>query len=209
MRSPATITPATATTKTITYAALGDSLTAGVGANVETESYPYRLGEILAREADTQVSVVSWGQPGATAIDVLKEQVPPTVKLRPDVVTLAIGINDMHNRIAGPVFQTTLVAIVDELSKVIKHINVITIPYLGNNKTFLPPYRYYFDWQTRRFNQLLKTALAGKPVTIIDLYSLTRERAFNDADYYSADGFHPSATAYNFWSTTIYDHLDY
>jgi lysophospholipase L1-like esterase len=40
----------------------------------------------------------------------------------------------------------------------------------------------------------------NRQIKIIDLYSLTREKAFNGQSYYSSDTFHPSDEGYNFWS---------
>lgn len=193
----------------ITYVALGDSLTAGAGATKETESYPYRLAQRLAEGRNAEVTLVNLGQPGANTIDVLNNQVPAAVALHPDFITLAIGINDLHNNVPDEVFQKNLISIVNGLSGATKNLNVITIPFLAGKSAFWPPYRAYFDWKTRNFNELLRISLSNKNVSIIDLYSLTHERALNDADYYSPDGFHASAKAYDFWSKILYDHLNY
>jgi lysophospholipase L1-like esterase len=193
----------------VTYVALGDSLTAGVGAALEKESYPYRLAERLAESRGAEVTLVNLGQPGATARDVLNDQVPQVVALHPDVVTLAIGINDMHNGVSDQEFQKNLRGIVNSLSSTVKYLNVATIPFLANKNAFWPPYRAYFDYQTQHYNNLLRGAMSGRKILFIDLYSLTRERALNDASYYSPDGFHASAKAYDFWSQIFYDHINY
>lgn len=199
----------TSSTKKITYVALGDSLTAGVGATAEDKTYPYRLAKLLADQQNAEVTVVNLGQPGATAADVLETQLPLVAAFHPDFVTIAVGVNDMHNRVSTGLFQQTIAAIVDNLASSTKHINIITIPYLGSESAFLPPYRSYFDWQTKRYNTLLHSALAGRQVTIIDLYSLTHKKALTDPRYFSPDGFHPSDDGFYFWSTLIYDHLDH
>ncbi len=200
---------ATAFTKKIVYVALGDSLTAGVGATAQDKTYPYRLAKLLTEKQNAQVKVVNLGSPGATAEDVLKIQVPMVAELHPDIITIAVGINDMHNQVSAELFQQTMATIIDKLASTSKHLNIINIPYLGNNSVFLPPYRAYFDWQTKRYNSLLNAASAGRQVNIIDLYSLTREKAFNDSSYYSTDGFHPSDNGFDFWSKVLYEHLDY
>ncbi len=200
---------ANAFTKKITYVALGDSLTAGVGASAEDKTYPYRLAKLLADKQNAQVTVVNLGWPGATAADVLNIQIPLLAELHPDIVTLAIGTNDMHNQVPAKLFQQTMSTIVDNLASTTKHLNVINIPYLGNRSVFFPPYRLYFDWQTKRYNSPLRNSLVGKQVNVIDIYSLTRQKAFSDPQYYSADGFHPSDAGYDFWSENLYEHLDY
>lgn len=196
-------------TKKIVYVALGDSLTAGVGATAENKTYPYLLAKLLTDKQNTQVTVINLGSPGATAEDVLKTQVPLVAELHPDIVTVAVGVNDMHSQVSAKLFRQTMSAITDKLASTTKHLNFINIPYIGSKSVFLPPYRAYFDWQTKRYNSLLSASLAGRQVSIIDLYSLTREKAFSDSLYYSTDGFHPSDSGFDFWSKVLYEHLGY
>lgn len=193
----------------ITFVTLGDSLTAGVGADSEKASYPYLVAQSLAKKTGAQVKLVNIGKPGATAQDVLKYQLPEAIKLRPDVAIVLIGINDMHNRVSAAIFQQSMREIVSSLAVVSKHVNVATIPYLGSSQTFLPPYRFYFDWQTKRYNSLLLEALPQKGINVIDLYALSHERAMVGGTYYSSDGFHPSSDGYNYWSTLLHDHINY
>lgn len=200
---------ANAFTKKIVYVALGDSLTAGIGATAEDKTYPYLLAKLLTVKHNAQVTVINLGLPGATAEDVLKIQVPQVAQFHPDIVTIAVGVNDIHNQVSIGLFQKTMSAIVDKLASTTKHLNVINIPYLGSGSVFLPPYRLYFDWQTKRYNSALNNALAEQPIKIIDIYSLTREKAMAGLQYYSLDNFHPSDDGYSFWSQILYDNLDY
>lgn len=199
--------PASSSTK-ITYVALGDSLTAGVGAATEVESYPYRLAQLLAKNRNADVTLINLGRPGDTTIDVLNQQVPRVAEFHPDIVTLNIGVNDMNNRIPDETFKKNLASIFDGLSGTTKHFSVTTIPYLGNTSAYWPPYQIYFDTQTKHYNDLLRDTLIGRNINLIDLYSETHKQAFSDPDYYSPDGFHPSASAYDLWSKILYDHLN-
>ena len=209
MQNPVTLFPDTSSTNHMTYVALGDSLTAGVGASREEHTFAYLLAARLANKKNATVTLVNLGEPGATTADVLNRQVPRAVELHPDVLTLVIGVNDIHNRVPIVEFQNSIRAIVDSLVPVATRIYVTTIPYIGSKQTFLPPYREYIDWQTRRYTTALRVALQNRPVTLIDLYTETHERAWHDASYYALDGFHPSDIGYNFWSTILYDRLDY
>jgi lysophospholipase L1-like esterase len=212
LKNPTTreiITLSSSSTYKLTYIALGDSLTAGVGATTQEKTYPYLLAKIIAEEKNAQVTLVNLAQPGATSLDILNQQILLVEKYHPDFITLGIGINDMHNKVTSNLFQQTIGSIVDSLSSTTKHINIITIPYLGSSSTFLPPYQYYFEYQTKQYNTLLRDAMIGKNVNIIDIYELTRYQALNNANYYSADGFHPSDSGFKLWSEILYDHLDY
>ncbi len=196
-------------TKKIVFVALGDSLTAGVGASGEDKTYPYLLAKMLAEKQNAQVTLINLAVPGAVASDVLKNQVPQVAQFHPDIVSVAIGVNDMHNQVSGKIFSQTMSEIVDKLNSTTKHLNIINVPFIGGSSVFLPPYRLYFDLQTKRYNSLLNKALVGRQANILDLYSLTREKAFYNQLYYSADGFHPGDAGYDFWSKALYDYFDY
>jgi acyl-CoA thioesterase-1 len=195
--------------KKIVYVALGDSLTAGVGASGEDKTYPYLLAKMLAEKQNAQVTLINLGVPGAVASDVLKNQVPHVAQFHPDIISVAVGVNDMHNQVSGKLFAQTMSSIVDQLNSTTKHLNIINIPFIGGKSVFLPPYRLYFDLQTKWYNSLLNKALARRQGNIIDLYSLAREKDFYNQLYYSTDGFHPGDAGYDFWSKALYDYFDY
>ena len=131
------ISPPSQATKKITYVALGDSLTAGVGASSEDKTYPYLLAKMLAEKQNALVTIINIVQPGATAKDVLFAQIPLVADFHPDIVTIAIGVNDMHSRVPTDQFQQTLSEIFTKLTSSTKHINIINIPKFST-KIFTP-----------------------------------------------------------------------
>lgn len=193
----------------VVYVALGDSLTAGVGASKPEEAYPYLLAEFAAQKTNTRVKLVNLAIPGATAYDVVKTQLSAMSRPAPNVITILIGANDLHQKVSPNAFKQNLTAILSAASNTRAKIYLFTIPFLGDSELMLPPYRTYFDRETNRFNRLIAEVARNYPITVIDLYSLTRESAFNDPNYYSQDGFHPSAVAYSAWAKSLYDFIDF
>lgn len=202
-----TILPSHPSTRQFTYLALGDSLTAGVGAASFTDSYPYRLGQRLAEDKQATVHLINLGDPGATSADVLNKQIPLLSTYKPDFVTLLIGVNDVHNFVGAAPYKKNLLMILDALSQ--RHIPaaVMNIPYLGSPTVFHFPYGMIFDLRTKYYNQALAGVTARYPIGVVDLYGLTRSSADASSSYYSSDGFHPSGTAYRLWADLIYDTL--
>lgn len=198
--------------RAVIYVALGDSLTAGVGAESANLTYPYTIASRLSGEKQAQVNLINLGIPGATSADVVNQQLPQVANLRPDLVTLLIGVNDIHNRVPIKTFQQNISKIVSGLIAAnIQNINIITIPFIGNGALFYSPWGAYFNWQTNRYNAALKAALAERPVNIIDLNSIIKTQGsnFTEGDYYSADNFHPSGPAYTRWGYLLYGTLHY
>ncbi len=210
--NPTIIEPQKPTNRTITYAALGDSLTAGIGTQKIEETFPYLLGQKMAKKNDTKIKIINLGIPGATTADVLEKELPALKNQKIDVATLLIGVNDVHARLGANNFGQNINKIVDALTTLgIKKINILTAPLLGNGAILYPPFRLYYNWQTNRYNTSLKLALKGKPVNVVDLNTLIKQQDldFLEYDYYSRDGFHPSGYGYSRWADLVYAHLNF
>jgi lysophospholipase L1-like esterase len=191
----------------IKYTALGDSLSAGVGSTDIKQTFVYQYALKLSKQYKT-VGVLNLSEPGAVADDVINDQISLTIKEQPDVVTLLIGTNDIHNKVTVYSFQTNYQTI---LTKIINNTNakidVINIPYLGSDKIIYPPYNLLLDMKIKQFNKVildLVTALnTNSRIKYIDLYSATYNISKNNPNYYSSDLFHPSGEGYLLWGQTI------
>lgn len=186
---------------TIKYLSLGDSLTAGIGGSDYRNSYPYLIAQKLSLK--NNVVLINLGQPKDTSTDVLLNQIPKVSGLKPDLITVLIGINDVHDLIPVTKFEANLTQIVKALKQTNAKIYLLSIPYLGAAATRLPPYNFIVDFQIRQFNDVIKKMSTDFGANYIDLYSLKKP-----ADFYSSDQFHPSNTGYSLWATYIIQFLN-
>lgn len=191
--------------QTIRYAALGDSLTAGAGAENARGSFPYLLSKRIS-EKNVKVKLLNLGQPGAKSIDLINNQLLPLQAFHPEVITLCIGTNDMHNRVPLDEFEKNYRQILEELLKYKKvKIILINLPYLGADELIWPPYRSYFDGKIQKYNQAIAEIATEKKLTLVDLYGKTKGYFKNNQKLvYSADLYHPSSAGYRLWSDLIY-----
>ena len=186
----------------IIYTALGDSLTAGVGVSKYEDSYPYRLAQKLS--GSSGMIFRDRAYPGARTSDLIKELLTDTINDQPDVVTLLIGVNDIHGNISKKIFTENYTEILRRLKTETKaKIVAISIPYIGTDALLLPPYGSYFKYQTIEYNKIIKTLAQKNKIKYVDLYAPT-EQMFKNPALYSADSFHPSAEGYKLWSAIIY-----
>lgn len=181
---------------TIKYLALGDSLTAGVGVSDQRGSYPYLIAQKLS--AKNNVELINLARAGDTSSDVLANQIPKVSVEKPNLVTVLIGINDIHNLIPVKKFESNLTQIVKAFKQTNARIYLLSIPYLGSDKILLPPYNFILDQRTKQFNNVIKKISTDFGVNYINLYSLKKP-----ADFYSADQFHPAEAGYSLWATYI------
>lgn len=180
----------------IKYTALGDSLTAGVGTVDYKDSYPYLLARKLS--SGNQVELTNLAHAGDNSSDVLATQLPQALSQKPDLVTLLIGINDIHNLKSVEEFRNNYTQIVSSLKKSGARIYLLSIPYLGSPKTVLLPYNLILDFRTRQFNSVIKKVATNYGAFFVDLYSTN-----HPAGFYSIDEFHPSAEGYREWTKEI------
>ena len=186
-----------------TYAALGDSLTAGVGAEKYSESFPYLVGKELAAKNTINLKVFAY--PGLTSRDLVSDYLNSAIKAKPDVVTVLIGTNDVHNWVSAAGFEKNYRTILEKLTKETSaKICVISVPYLGSSSALLPPLQSYFDYKTAQFNDIIKRLAAEYQVTYIDIAKPTKTLFKTDGPQYAADSFHPSAQSYQSWADIIY-----
>lgn len=202
-----------ASPKELIYVALGDSLTAGVGVNQYEQSYPYLLAQKMLGNQEIlnssgEIILKDLAVPGFKTQDLINYSLTPTVELNPDVITLLIGVNDLHGQVSENDFRKNYQQILDTLTKkTAAKIYVIGLPPIGSNQLLLPPYNYYFRWQTKQFNQIIKDLANQYNLIYIDLATPTAVISKNNGPYYATDSFHPSAQGYEIWAKIIYDHL--
>ena len=182
--------------QTIIYVALGDSLTEGLGASDYKNSFPYLLTEKLSVKGSVQL--YNLARSGATSQDVVVTQLPKVLPLKPDLITLLIGTNDIHNLVSLKDFESNYRTIVATLKKSEAKIYLFSIPYLGSDKIIYFPYKFALEERTRQFNNVVKKVSSDYGFEYIDLYTVKKS-----ANFYSSDEFHPSDEGYREWLEVI------
>lgn len=187
----------------LTYIPIGDSLTAGVGVDTYLKSYPYLLAQKIAGDS-TQVIIKPFAVPGVRSEYVLNNFIEEVIQKKPDIVTLFIGINDIHGNIKLQEFQNNYAKILSKLTQETDaQVYAINLPYIGTANLISIPYRYYFKWRTQQYNVVIEQLANLYGVTYIDLYTAHEPQALKNT-YYSADFFHPNALGYSLWTQFIY-----
>lgn len=190
-------------TRGITFVSLGSSLTAGVGSTDERETVPYQYALNLS-QTQGNVTLVDLGIPGATLKDVLDTELPKALSYHPNIVMVEIGTNDVHNFVPLATFKQEYISLLTSLTQ--NHstqIIALTIPYLGSDRDVKFPFTALLDFQTQRYNQVIKQVAKQYPVKLIDLYALSRPISQSTPGFYAPDLFHPSALGYMIWSKLI------
>jgi len=174
-----------------TIAAVGDSLTAGLGVN-EEEAYPARLERKL-REAGHRWRVINAGISGETSSGVLS-RVAWVLKLKPDIVILETGANDGLRGIDPKVTQRNI----DETVRILKENKVIVV--LAGMRMVSNLGREY----TAAFASIYPAVARKHGLVLVPFFlkGVAGDPALNQAD-----GIHPTGEGYRIAAETVYPYV--
>jgi lysophospholipase L1-like esterase len=170
------------------YVALGDSQTEGLGDGddvVGHRGWADRFAEHLAR-ANPGLLYANLAVRGRVAAQIRAEQVPAALELKPDLVTVMAGMND----IIRPGFDAAnvagdLEAMYAALTSSGAHVVTVTFPDIGK----IAPLARPLVPRVIELNGLVHEAAARHGVTVIDTYPLPY---ITDARMWSTDRLHAS-----------------
>lgn len=184
------------------YVALGDSYTVGTSVS-SNESWPSQL---VARMSGELELVANLGVNGYGSADVIAAELPALDDLRPQFITLQIGVNDVVRRVHQVDYRTNVELILDELLMRLpsdRILAVATPDYTATpmGGTFGNPaqQRAAID----HFNDVLREAALARGIGFVpDIYEISR-RVAADPSLVASDGLHPSGAQYALWVDAI------
>jgi lysophospholipase L1-like esterase len=177
-------------TGTLTYLALGASDAFGIGALPLENGYVYRIDKALDNERTEPVDLRNLGVPGALANDILDAlEIALAIGIRPHLVTLWTGANDLTRGRSPAEFEADLKTILARLSQEADALIFIAdLPDLTALPRFvMEPDPDVTAERLTAFNGIIEAQAALHGVTVVRLSALPVE-----ADLTSQDGFHPS-----------------
>jgi lysophospholipase L1-like esterase len=193
---------------TLVYLALGDSYTIGTGASHESRNYPSLLAARVEDATAHAVRLVNPAVNGFTTIDLLANEIGFINELRPDIVSVLIGVNDLVRGRPVDAYRESLVEIYDVIATLHLphgHVAAISIP----DWSVVPSARDYGDprqirAKTDAFNTAGQEEAARRAFTWVDIAEASRQGLGADG-WVSADDLHPGDPQYAAWAERIWD----
>lgn len=190
----------------VKYLPMGDSYTICTGA-AEKESWPVIMTQHLNGTKIKTVLLDNPARNGYSTQNLIDYELPVLKKLKPNFVTLLIGVNDWVREVPAVIFRKNLVFIMDEIQKTIpdkSHFIVITIPDFG----VTPQGKFYGNGRDisagiSEFNKIIKEEAKKRNLSVVDIFE-TSKKMKNDNSLVAGDGLHPSAKEYAIWETMIF-----
>jgi acyl-CoA thioesterase I len=193
--------------KALRYLALGDSYTIGTGASSDAHNYPSILATRLTEATGAKVVVTNPAVNGFTTQDVIDNELALVDRLKPQLVTILIGVNDIVQGRSIALYGKSLATIYDavvalrlEPGRVI----AIAIP----NWSVVPAAADFGDPErlrrlTDEFNGLASTEAARRGFMWVDITAVSTSPD-GTAGWISSDRLHPGNVQYAAWADLIW-----
>jgi lysophospholipase L1-like esterase len=182
---------------------LGDSTAVGQGAPPPA-GIAAGVAEQLAA-GGRRVALRNLAVSGATWADVRRQQAAPAAALRPDVVFVSAGANDVTaGRRAG--------AVRDDVAAVVRTLRagspaplvVITgVPDMGSIPRFAQPLRWLVGRRGAHLDAAVRAEAERLRVPLVPIAQRTGPAFRRDPSLFAADRFHPDARGYAVWRAAI------
>lgn len=196
-------------THPVVYVALGDSTVYGVGAGSQGSTYVGRLYKRL-RSVYPRARLVNLGVSGATAADVLKAQLLRAVPVRPALVTLSIGPNDITRDRDVQQYEEDIATILRTLTH---QTTAVVVLNLIPDLTVTPRYRNHQRTAALRsrvvlFNEVLARQARTYGAEVVDLYGPSQQEVVRRPELIGDDGYHPSDQGYARWAELMWQGIE-
>jgi lysophospholipase L1-like esterase len=182
------------------YVALGDSYT--IGSSVSSaETWPSQLA---ARVPELQL-VANLGVNGYSSDELIADELPQLPALRPEFVTLLIGVNDVVRGMPEQRYAANVVLILDELLGQLPADRILCVA--TPNYTVMPQGVAFGSPEQRagivHFNRRLGDVCEARGIRFVPEIFAISEAAATDRSLVADDGLHPSGAQYSLWVDTI------
>ena len=190
----------------LTYVILGDSTAAGVGADYESGIALATTRELALR---SRVTMTNLGVSGAQMADVRRDQLAPAVALRPDLVLLAAGANDVTHLTPVRSMRADLIQIVQQLRAANPNVKIVITgsPDMGSPPRIPRLLRGLASARTKATNRMFEEEAVRLRLTFAPIAQRTGPLFRADRSLFHADRFHPNARGYATWVPVLNEAL--
>ena len=177
------------------YVALGDSAAQGVGASRPDRGYVGQLAQRLRDATGQPVQVINLSVSGAKIQDVIDDQLPILNGLDADLVTVAVGGNDMRSA-DHDAFEVAL----ERLAAALPDDTLIAdVPYFMHGR---------WERNADAAAALVRQVAAREGLTVVPLHAAQERRGWSAMlTDFSADWFHPNDRGHGVWADAFWQAL--
>lgn len=186
----------------LTYVVLGDSTATGVGADYESGIAVSTARELGRTHA---VTMTNLAVSGARTHDVLRDQLPEAERLRPDVVLLSVGANDVTHLTRIRSMQADLGEIARRLRAASPAVRIVITgsPDVGSPPRVPRLLRGIASCRTKQVNRMFRREAGSLGLVFAEIARETGPLFRRDRSLFAADRFHPNERGYAVWAPVL------
>jgi len=142
---------------------------------------------------------------GFTTLDLIKHELPYLARIKPDLVTILIGVNDLVQGRTADQYRGSLKRIYDEVADL--HVAAVSIP----DWSFVPAAADFGGSDrvarlTDAFNAVAKAEATSRRFEWIDITEVSRS-AVGSHGWIASDQLHPGDAQYAAWAEVIWSRI--
>jgi lysophospholipase L1-like esterase len=123
--------------------------------------------------------------------------------VKPTVVTLSIGINDVLHQVSEEEFAANYEDILKSLGSLTVPIVVTNLPDISFAPRLPNSMREDMHVRVLLFNKRIEALAKRYRLLFVDLYAVTA-KVLTNPKFFASDGFHPSDAGYKLWTRTMW-----
>ena len=181
---------------TFVYVALGDSAAQAVGAKRPEDGYVALIAQNIERVTGKTVQIINLSVSGAKTHHLIDVQLPLLKDLKPDLVTLGIGGNDIKTYNSAE-FEKNM-------KEILKQMPASTVVADA-------PFFMHGKWMRDSFDMANNTTRLAteKGLRVAKLFDEMKAQGWNAMWYaYAADWFHPNNRGYQTWFRAFWKEIE-
>jgi lysophospholipase L1-like esterase len=176
---------------------LGDSIAAGLGAEMPDKTLGARLAKGIARMAHRSVRLTTLARVGSETSALAEQLELLPADVRPEVAVIVVGGNDVTHRVPVAESIRHLGACIDALHELGAAVVVGTCPDLGALRPVPQPLRALGSRASRQLAAAQRDAALQRGARVVSLAHVVGPFFITNPDeMFSLDRFHPSAHGY-------------
>jgi lysophospholipase L1-like esterase len=183
--------------KRFVYAAIGDSTVEGIGASNPDRSYTSLIfSNIKTMHKNAQYH--NFGKSGAKIYDVIKNQTESAISVKPDLISISIGANEILQHFSINDFRKNLLFLIESLKQEAPKATIIinSIPSFSLTPAVPGAMKFIANLQIKRFNKCIYEISKKTNIIHNDTYNQSTICAKIFPETFANDNFHPSDFGY-------------